>query len=541
MAGTELGKAYVQIVPTAQGIKGSITNLLSGESEAAGKASGIRLGTAAKAGLAAAAAGIGAVLTSVVKGAMDEGAKLQQSYFGGLDTLYGDAADKAREYADAAASAGISMNTFSEQAVSFGAALKKAYKGDATKAIEAANTAILDMADNSAKMGTNITSVQDAYAGFAKQNYTMLDNLKLGYGGTKTEMERLLQDAEKLSGQEYNIDNLGDVYEAIHVIQQDLGLTGVAANEAANTFSGSMGAMKAAADNFLGNLAIGGDVSESLNILLGNVSTFFFNNMLPMLGTILQALPGAIMTFLQIGVPMFVANIQGLISQIATNVTALAKGITGQKVAEWVNANLPRFISAASSLIGQFASAMISNMPKIAAALARIGAAIVRGLGSALWGKVSAAAKGIYDKFMAPIEKMRDKFKAIIDKIKGWFPFNIGKIIKFQLPKITLNKKTATVLGKSITYPAGFSLSWHAKGGIFTQPTLLQGSNGALHGVGDVRGGEAIIPLKELWDHLDGAGMTINVYGNANSTAADIAAEVERRIIAMQKRRRMAW
>ena len=110
MAGTELGKAYVQIVPTAQGIKGSITNLLSGESEAAGKASGIRLGTAAKAGLAAAAVGIGAVLTSVVKGAMDEGAKLQQSYFGGLDTLYGDAADKAREYADAAASAGISVS-----------------------------------------------------------------------------------------------------------------------------------------------------------------------------------------------------------------------------------------------------------------------------------------------------------------------------------------------------------------------------------------------------------------------------------------------
>ena len=113
--------------------------------------------------------------------------------------------------------------------------------------------------------------------------------------------------------------------------------------------------------------------------------------------------------------------------------------------------------------------------------------------------------------------------------------------IKFYSAKITLNKKTATVLGKSITYPAGFSLSWHAKGGICTQPTLLQGSNGALHGVGDVRGGEAIIPLKELWDHLDGAGTTINVYGNANSTAADIAAEVERRIIAMQKRRRMAW
>ena len=355
-------------------------------------------------------------------------------------------------------------------------------------------------------------------------------------------MERLLKDAEELSGKEYNLDNLGDVYEAIHVIQQDLGLTGVAADEAANTFSGSMGAMKAALDNFLGNLAIGGDVTESLNILLGNATTFFFNNFLPMIGTIIQALPSAIVTFLQIGMPMLTSNVISLIQQFATNITAVAKGMTGQKVNEWINANLPRFINAASKLIGQFASAMIANMPRIASALARIGAAIVKGLGSALWAKITQAAKGIYDRFMAPIEKMRDKFKGIIDKIKGWFPFNVGKIIKFQLPRITLNKKTASVLGKSITYPSGFSLSWHAKGGIFTQPTLLPGTDGVLHGVGDVRGGEAIVPLKELWNHLDGAqGMTINVYGNANMTAADLAEEVQRRIIQMQKRRNLAW
>lgn len=175
MAGTTLGTAYVQIVPSAQGIKGSITNALSGEADAAGTATGTSLGS--KVVSFAKKAIIAGAIGKVIKSSLDEGAALQQSYFGGLDTLYGEAADKAREYARAASEAGISMNTYSEQAVSFGAALKNAYGGDTTKAIEAANTAIMDMADNSAKMGTDITSVQMAYQGFAKQNYTMLDNL----------------------------------------------------------------------------------------------------------------------------------------------------------------------------------------------------------------------------------------------------------------------------------------------------------------------------------------------------------------------------
>ena len=236
MAGTSLGTAYVQIVPKAEGIKGSIENVLGGEAQAAGTSAGSKMGAFLKKAIVA--AGIGTAFVKVVKGAMDEGAKLQQSYLGGLDTLYGDAADSARAYAREAAQAGISMNTYSEQAVSFGAALKNAYGGDVVKAAEAANTAILDMADNSAKMGTDITSVQMAYQGFARGQYQLLDNLKLGYGGTRGEMERLLKDAQELSGVEYNIDNLGDVYDAIHVIQGELGLTGVAAAEASETFSG---------------------------------------------------------------------------------------------------------------------------------------------------------------------------------------------------------------------------------------------------------------------------------------------------------------
>lgn len=170
-----LGTAYVQIVPSAQGISGSIQNVLDPEAQAAGLSAGGKIGAFVKKALVA--AGVGAAFVKVVKGAMAEGGKLQQSYFGGLDTIYREAADSARAYAKEAAKAGISMNEYSEQAVSFGAALRQAYGGDTKKAVEAANMAILDMADNQAKMGTDIQSIQNAYQGFAKQNYTMLNCL----------------------------------------------------------------------------------------------------------------------------------------------------------------------------------------------------------------------------------------------------------------------------------------------------------------------------------------------------------------------------
>lgn len=288
---TELAQAYVQIIPSAKGIKGKLTQSLGGEAASAGESAGASLGSSMVGKLKGiiAAAGLGAVL----KSAISEGANLEQS-FGGLETIYGNAAGKAKQFAAEAQAAGISMNDYAEQAVSFGAALNQAFNGDTEKSVEAANTALLDMADNAAKMGTPIENLQTAYQGFAKQNYTMLDNLKLGYGGTKTEMQRLLKDAEKISGVKYNMDNLGDVYEAIHVIQGELGLTGVAADEAASTLSGSLGAMKAAFQNVLGTIATGGDVSSALKPLLTSVSNFLTNNLFPMVGRILKTLPDLI-------------------------------------------------------------------------------------------------------------------------------------------------------------------------------------------------------------------------------------------------------
>ena len=533
MAGTTLGTAYVQIVPSAQGIKGAITDTLGGEAEAAGLSAGSKIGAFAKKALAKVA--IGAAVVKTVKGALDEGAKLQQSYLGGVDTLYGQAAEGVRAYAREAANAGISMNDYSEQAVSFGAALKNAYGGDTYKAMEAANTAILDMADNSAKMGTDIESVQMAYQGFAKQNYTMLDNLKLGYGGTKEEMQRLLSDAEKLTGVHYDINNLGDVYSAIHAIQGDLGLTGVAAAEASQTFSGSFNAMKASAQNLLGSLALGQNVGPAMNQLMTSVSTFFFGNFLPMIGTLVKSLPTAIVAFLRTGLPLLVSNISSMLTSLASQITNFANGVSSGQISKWAQTQLPKILSAGGKLVLTLASALIKNLPKIVAAIGKIGLAIVKGLGSAIWGKVTAAAQGIATRFMAPINSLKDKVKGIIDKVKSLFPFHIGKIMSgLKLPHFKITGKFS--LNPPSTPHIG--VSWYAKGGIIPNATILGGI-----GVGEA-GPEAILPLDPFWKKLEnmqsGQNIVINING-ANANPQEIANEVRTMLIRESKQRRLAW
>ena len=348
----DIAQAYVQIVPSARGIKGSITSILDPEAQAAGKSSGESAGNSLVSSLKGviAAAGIGAAL----KATLDAGGAMQQS-FGGLETLYGEAADAAKEYAKEAQKAGISANSYAEQAVSFGAALKSAFAGDTTKAVEAANTAILDMADNAAKMGTPLESIQNAYQGFAKQNYTMLDNLKLGYGGTKTEMQRLLADAQKLTGVEYNIDNLGDVYEAIHVIQKDLGLTGVAADEASETFTGSMGAMKAAAENLMANLALGEDITPSLIALSGSIQAYLVNNLFPMIKNILTALPDLLS-----GVSEMLISSLDMVANNADDIVQIAIDLVTSLVNAIVEA-APFLVVAAFNLVTSLGEALINT------------------------------------------------------------------------------------------------------------------------------------------------------------------------------------
>lgn len=318
---TELGKAYVQIVPSARGISGAIQSKLNPEASAAGTSAGKGLGSklvsTVKGIIATAAIGkaLGASLT--------EGAALEQS-IGGIETLFKGSADKVKAYADEAyRTAGLSANSYMENVTSFSASLLQSVGGDTEKAAEKANMAMIDMSDNANKMGTDMKDIQNAYQGFAKQNYTMLDNLKLGYGGTKSEMERLLADAEKLTGVKYDINNLSDVYDAIHVIQGELDITGTTAKEAAETFSGSFASMKAAFSNFLGNLSLGQDVAPSLNALAETVSTFFFGNFLPMIGNILKALPASIATFIAAMAPALKSGFSQLFDSLLSSLDGL--------------------------------------------------------------------------------------------------------------------------------------------------------------------------------------------------------------------------
>lgn len=285
---TELGQAYVQIMPSAKGISGMIKNAIAPEASAAGQSAGMTIGSsiASIATKVIAAAGIGKAFSA----AISEGANLQQS-LGGIDTLFKDSAEKVKGYANEAfRTAGLSANAYMENVTGFSASLLQSLGGDTVKAADVANMAMIDMADNANKMGTSMDRIQDAYQGFAKQNYTMLDNLKLGYGGTKTEMERLLADAEKLTGVKYDINSLADVYQAIHAIQGNLKITGTTAEEASKTFSGSFAAMKASAQNVLGKLALGENVLPALQALLDTTSTFLFNNFIPMVSNVFSGL-----------------------------------------------------------------------------------------------------------------------------------------------------------------------------------------------------------------------------------------------------------
>lgn len=310
---TELAKAYVQIIPSASGIKGRLAGIMNPEASAAGdsagKAAGGSLGSAIKKAIAA--AGIGTAL----KETLMAGADLQQS-LGGIETLFKDSADKVIANArNAYQTAGMSANDYMENVTSFSASLLQGLAGDTNKAADVADMALTDMSDNANKMGTSMELIQNAYQGFAKQNYTMLDNLKLGYGGTKTEMQRLLADAEKFSGVKYDISNLSDVYEAIHVIQGEMSISGrtaeeaaeiiertgrssaevyeqigTTAMEAATTYSGSLAMMKSSLSNLLGDLALGENIRPAMEALISSTSTFLFDNLFPMVGNIFAGL-----------------------------------------------------------------------------------------------------------------------------------------------------------------------------------------------------------------------------------------------------------
>lgn len=319
-------------------------------------------------------AGATAGAVGLVKKVSSSYGALQQS-IGGIETLFKDSADKVIKNANNAyTTAGISANEYMQQVTSFSASLLQALGGDTEKACESADMAIRDMADNANKMGTSMEMIQNAYQGFSKQNYTMLDNLKLGYGGTKTEMERLLKDAQKITGIKYDISNLDDVYQAIHVIQQELGITGTTAKEAGETIEGSFNSLGASWQNFLAGL---GDPNADMKMLVDNLAkgiagavkniTPVINNMVQALPTVVESLLNAIMDML----PTLIDTFTDLITKVLDAIVKLLPQAIPLfvdcvlKVVDAIIENLPLIVDAGMQLILGLAKGIADALPTL--------------------------------------------------------------------------------------------------------------------------------------------------------------------------------
>ena len=411
---------------------------------------------------------------------------------------------------------------------SYSAGLIKSLGGDTKKAASVADMAIIDMSDNANKMGTSIESIQNAYQGFAKQNYTMLDNLKLGYGGTKQEMERLLEDAGKISGQKYDISNLSDVYNAIHVIQGDLGITGTTAKEASETLSGSFASMKAAFTDLMGNLALGENVGPSMQALVESIVTFVGSNLIPAIIRVFKSLPEAFGALMNSGAPEMVEKAVSAFDAAAPQLAETGADLV-VKLGKGIIQALPTIMSVAGKLINAILKVVVGLpvllMAKGLAAAGNFALGLLKGFAQML-GNIKAAIA----KLLAPIT-------GFISKVKNIFPINLGKIfggIKLPHFKISGGKIPWGIGGAGVKPTV--SIEWYAKGGIMTQPTLFGGGEA---------GHEAIVPLDPFWKKLEkmntGNEITVNVYGAEGQSPVAIAEEVKRMLVREANQRRLAW
>lgn len=481
--GVDIGKAFVQIVPSAEGITGKVKALVDHEGETAGESLGKKLFDKFKTVITALEIG------KVVGDALSQGGQLEQS-IGGVETLFKDSAEVVKNNAlQAFQTVGMSANEYMQNVTGFSASLLQSLGGDTAAAASVADMAMTDMADNANKMGTSLDSITTAYQGFAKQNYTMLDNLKLGYGGTKTEMQRLLKDAQKISGVKYDLSNLNDVYEAIHVIQKqmdisgysteqlktklkdmslteaeltkvasDMGISydealkrmnagtlsvndaqillGTTAREAAVTLEGSANAMKASWKDFLGIITTGGafgDVGTALKNLTSTFGTWAFGNLLPMLGRIAGNIP-TIMTglvdALQEYLPIVLESIPGIFSSLIDTITEqtpilLQSG--GELIAQIANGiaqNLPIMLTKALELIQWLGNGIIAAIPALSTSAPQIITGIMNFISANLPSLLKSALDIVVELgvgLINSIPALVDGVMAVIEAIFNWF------------------------------------------------------------------------------------------------------------------------
>ncbi len=405
----------------------------------------------------------------------------QEQLIGGVDTLFKESSAQVQQYAnDAYKTAGLSANDYMETVTSFSASLLQSLGGDTAAAAKKADQAITDMSDNANKLGTDMTSIQNAYQGFAKQNYTMLDNLKLGYGGTKQEMERLLADAEKISGVKYDLSSYADIVDAIHVVQTEMGITGTTAKEAATTIEGSANAMKSAWSNLLTGMSNDNlDLDKLVQNVVDSVGTYvdnllprlqvmlprfaegmtqLVNGLVPYVGPamelllpslvqgigslvsgIVKALPAAVEAISAV-VPMLVEQIAILLPQIVDAgigiIVALADGI-GENLPALVPAAVDAIITVADGLLNHIdtlilaagkltvgmAQGLVEALPRLVVRLPEIIAAIVKGLleGMSAIGNVGTQlVQGLFNGIKNATQWLYNKLKGWCDDVVGW-------------------------------------------------------------------------------------------------------------------------
>ncbi len=396
---------------------------------------------------------------------------------GGVKTLFGTEAESVEDYANSVGKsvdevqeeynnllsaqqqvfkdannaykdAGMSANEYMETVTSFSASLISSLDGDTVAAATASKQAITDMADNANKMGTDISMIQSAYQGFAKQNYTMLDNLKLGYGGTKTEMERLLSDAEKLSGQKYDISNLNDVYSAIHVVQTELGITGTTAKEASKTISGSVSAMKSSITNFVSGLANGdADLQELIDNVVESVITAS-ENIIPAIEqtieSIMEALPelldqisDKLPEFLEAGTDI----LNSLISGITQNISSITNTVL-QIVSTLINAiiqNLPQILQTGIQLLTTLVQGIANQIPSLIPEMINAVMTMVDTLLDNIDLLIDAGIQlilGLADGLIKALPDLIDKIPEIIDKLILAITGNLPKLLEMGMQLI---------------------------------------------------------------------------------------------------------
>ena len=500
----------------------------------------------------------------------------QEQLIGGVDTLFKESSTQVQQYAnDAYKTAGLSANQYMETVTSFSASLLQSLGGDTAAAAQKADQAITDMSDNANKLGTDMTSIQNAYQGFAKQNYTMLDNLKLGYGGTKQEMERLLADAEKFSGIKYDISSYADIVDAIHVVQTEMGITGTTAKEAATTIQGSANAMKSAWSNLLTGMSNENlDLVKLVQNVVDSVGTYA-DNLLPRLQTMLprfadgmtqlvnglvpyvgpamemllpalvqgvgglvsgivQALPAAVQAISAV-VPMLVEQLTVLLPQIVSAgveiIASLASGI-GENlpalipaavdaiitVAEGLVDHVDEIIIAAGSLIAGLTQGLIEALPRLVVRLPEIIGAIVKGLlsGMSAIGEVGVQlVRGLWEGISSSATWLWNKLSGWCDDILGWVMHLFG----INSP----SKVFADEVGKFI--PPGITLG------------VGQAMPKAMRDMGAELSALSTVPLPGGGTTTNLGGVNIVVYGAQGQDVSELADIIMARMQSAVERR----